>query len=463
VSTLLKETIDDPIEVPDMSEPPAFLRLAPEAEEPPHSDGHRSAAPDVEEYGPPVPDVSETDTTESDWAEGTISEAEIIEASETSGVLEDTPPETPPVTETPKPTPNRLLSLDAFRGLTILGMLLVNNVALDRRTPKQMLHADWSGAVHLADLVFPWFLLIVGVAIPYAAASRKTRGESYWRFVPKVFGRAITLVLLGCLIDSSAQHKPVFDLNVLQLIGLAYFVGALIYPIPPLLRGIVAAALLGAHWYILKHLPQPGAATGTFNEAQNAIIYLNQTYLSRWHLSGLVSVIPASAMVLIGTGIGDLLRLEAMRPWRKFAALCATGVVLLGLGLLWSHSIPFNKPLWSPSFMLYTAGWGALALAGFYAILDMFRWRWWAMPLLVFGSNAIFAYVAPILVKFYILQGWTWPGPGGKPWPLQTALLHASIVHWGPFHGGLVYTLGYVLVWWVVLFVLYRRGIFLRV
>ena len=161
--------------------------------------------------------------------------------------------------------------------------------------------------------------------------------------------------------------------------------------------------------------------------------------------------------------MGELLRRASLLPWRKFAALLGIGVVLVALGWLWSKAIPFNKPVWSPSFILYTAGWGVLALGTFYAVLDVKKWRWGALPLLVFGSNAIFAYVAPILTKFYILQGWTWPGPNGKPWPLQTALLHASIVHWGQFRGGIVYTLSYVLVWWVVLFVLYRRRIFLRV
>lgn len=365
--------------------------------------------------------------------------------------------------ELPKPTSNRLISLDAFRGLTILGMLLVNNIALDTRTPKQMLHADWSGAVSLADLVFPWFLFIVGVAIPYAAASRQAHGESYWRFVPKVFGRAITLVLLGCLIDSSAAMRPIFDLDVLQLIGLAYLVGALIYPIWLPVRAALAIALLGAHWYILLHVVQPGVGAGVFTESHNVVDYWNHAYLAKYHLSGLFSVVPAAAMVLIGTCIGDLLRRDAMRPWRKLAVLLSAGALMICVGLLVSMSIPFNKPVWTASFILYTAGWAALALGTFYIVLDIKKWRWGALPLLVFGSNAIFAYVAPILVKFYILQGWTWPGPGGHPWPLQTALLHGSIVHWGRVGGGIIYTLGYVLVWWIVLFIMYRRRIFLRV
>ncbi len=378
---------------------------------------------------------------------------------------EQTPDETPaPAPETlPKPTANRLISLDAFRGVTILGMLLVNNVALDTATPRQMLHAEWSGAVSLADLVFPWFLLIVGVAVPYAAASRQARGESFWRFVPKVFGRAITLVLLGCLIDSSASHRPVFDLNVLQLIGLAYLVAALLYPLSLPSRSVVAALFLGIHWYVLKHVPQPGAAPGTFTPDQNAVTYLNHAYFQRYHLSGLFSVLPASAMVLIGTVLGDVFRRESLRPWRKAAVVWAVGAALVGVGWLVSHSLPFNKPLWTASFILYTAGWGALALGTFYVFLDVLQLRWGALPLLVFGSNAIFAYVAPILTKFYILQDWTWPDANGKPWPLQTALLHASVVRWGQFDGGVVYTLGYVLFWWIVLFILYRKHIFLRV
>ena len=367
----------------------------------------------------------------------------------------------PPV-EAARPSPARLMALDAFRGLTILGMLLVNNIAMGDATPGQMTHAEM-GHIHLADLVFPWFLLIVGVAIPYAAASRRTQGVAYWKYLFKALGRALTLVLLGCFLDSSALHRPLFDLNVLQLIGLAYFVAVLVYVLPLPLRLAVAAGLLAGHAYLLTHVVIPGVGRGVLTESQNVIIYWNKAYLSRWHLNGLTSVIPTAALALVGTALGDVLRAERLAPVRKFAVLALAGVLMAAAGAWWGHSLPMSKPLWTASYILYTAGWGSLILAAFYAVLDARGWRAWAFPLLVFGSNAIFAYVVPIVTKIYVLQGWTVAGAGGVRLSLQDALLRGSSALFTRTEGGALYTGCYVLFWWLVLLFLYRRRIFLRV
>ena len=123
----------------------------------------------------------------------------------------------------------RLVSLDAFRGFAILGMLLVNNTVETPATPKHLTHAQWNQGVHFADFVAPWFLYIVGTAIPYAAASAKKRGMSNLQYGLKAAYRAVILVLLGLLVDSSVNHKPTIGLGVLQLIGLSYLAAALLY------------------------------------------------------------------------------------------------------------------------------------------------------------------------------------------------------------------------------------------
>lgn len=374
----------------------------------------------------------------------------------------DVSPDSPaPAPERFKPVPARLVALDAFRGLTILGMLLVNNIAMGAATPEQMAHAEF-GHVHLADFVFPWFLLIVGVAIPYAAASRLAHGVTYGRYLLKALGRALTLVLLGCFLDSSALHRPVFDLNVLQLIGLAYFVAVIVYALPMPVRFSAAALLLFGHTYILTHVAVPGVGRGVLTETQSVVAYWNKAYLTRYHLGGLTSVIPTAALALIGTALGDALRAERLTTGRKFALLTLVGLALAAGGWFWGRSLPMSKPLWTASFILYTAGWGSLTLALFYAVLDARGWRRWAFPLVVFGSNAIFAYVAPIVVKIYVLQGWTVAGPGGVHLPLQDFLLRASAAQFTRAEGGALYTACYVLFWWLVLLWLYRRKIFLR-
>lgn len=357
----------------------------------------------------------------------------------------------------------RLLSLDVFRGLTILGMLLVNNIELDYATPKQLVHAGWNKGVHFADMVFPWFLFIVGVAVPYAFASFRKKNEPIWKFYSKAFKRMLMLVFIGCLIDSCHQKAPVFDLGVLQIIGMAFFVAVLIYPLKLHWRLCVAAGLLLAHWALIRFVPYGGAFVGEFAETRNIIRHLNDVYLSRYHLQGLVSVVPTSALVLIGSAIGDLIRLHDMEQKRKLTIMLLSGCILGLMGYLWSYDLPYNKPVWTSSYILYTAGWASVVLGAIYFIVDMKGIRKWAFPLIVFGTNAIAAYAIPILVKLMILQTWTWTMPNGLKLPLQQAYLGALMYKWGAVGGGVAYTLSYLLVWWIVMYIFYRKNIFLKV
>lgn len=357
----------------------------------------------------------------------------------------------------------RLLSLDAFRGLTILGMLLVNNIALDTATPRHFQHARWGGGVNFADMVFPWFLFIVGVAIPYAFASHKKKGLSTVRYYLRAFNRMIALVFLGCLIDSSIAKTPIFDLGVLQLIGLAYFVAALLYRLPSAWRLSVAMLFLLAHWALIRFVPIPGVGSGVFSESQNIIKHINDVYLGAYHLSGLISVIPTSALVLVGTAVGDLLRCDNISNMRKMTSLFAGGLVLVVLGLVWNIDLPFNKPVWTPSYILFTAGWASGVLAVLYYIIDVLEWKAWAFPLVVYGSNAIVAYVLPILVKVFILWEWHWTCHNGSVITLQTAFLRFFTVHMGKITGGWIYTISYLAFWWLILLWLRHKKIYLRV
>ena len=357
----------------------------------------------------------------------------------------------------------RLVSLDAFRGLTIFGMLLVNNIMLDTATPRQLRHAGWNEGLNFADLVFPWFLFIVGVAIPYAVASHRKKGLPLWSYDLKVLSRAATLVFLGCLIDSSINRRPIFDLNVLQLIGLAYMVAALLYELPITRRVFLASGFLVAHWAAIKYLPIPGVGVGVFTPSQNIINHFNQVYLQPCHLNGLFSVVTTSALAILGTVVGDILRSEPDNRLRKVGYLALGGIALTLLGWLWSRDIPFSKPLWTSSYVLYSAGLGALVLSFFYLVMDVKGWRWWAFPLVVFGMNAIVAYVAPILVKVYIFQEWMWKMPDGSNLPIGVAIPHWFYVHFGRVPGGWAYTMSYILACWIVLFQMYRKKVFVRV
>lgn len=373
-----------------------------------------------------------------------------------------------------KPKPARLVSLDAFRGLTIFGMLLVNNVSLGGQTPRQLMHAEWANHVNLADLVFPWFLFIVGVAIPYAAASARRKHLPTLQYDMKALWRALSLVFLGCVIDSFLAHKIVLDLGVLQVIGLAYFVTVLLGGFFHLTgRLVMAGVLLLANYLLIMHYPVPGVGPGVFTENSNVIDYLNKTYLTTFDggffsasVKGILSVIPTTAMVLIGTAVGDLLRRKKLDPYVKFGILEVCGAGMVAGGLIASHFIAFNKPCWTASYLLYCAGWACIGLGIMYLLVDMTPGKTGAKiasPLLIFGTNAIVAYVAPILTKVAILRNLHFAGANGKPLDGEQMVQNWFYDHAGRIQGGWLYTFAYIGFWWCVLLFLYRKRWFLRV
>jgi predicted acyltransferase len=341
-------------------------------------------------------------------------------------------------------------------------MLLVNNIALDTDTPPQLMHADWNKGLHLADLVFPWFLFCVGVAVPFSAASRSNQRLGKLRFVWKAFVRATILVGLGCLVDSAVYHQLTFDMGVLQLIGVAYLLAAIAYQAPFWLRISIAAALMIGYALLIQTVRFPGGFAGQMDENRNIILYINDTYFARYKLDGLLSAIPTAGLVLYGTVIGDTLRHKTWKDVTKFSILVGTGVLCMAVGDIWSVFLAYNKPIWTPSYLLFSGGVGALILAAFYLLVDVARARWMAFPLLVFGSNAILAYVVPIFVKMLVWPKWIVATTKGNL-PVQEAFLDWLKGNYGSISGGWVYTGSYIALWWLVLLALYRMRFFVRV
>lgn len=356
----------------------------------------------------------------------------------------------------------RLESLDALRGFTIFLMLFVNNFGLDVDTPPYILHAPWNSGIYLADFVFPWFLYCVGVAIPFSYYSFKKKGLTVYQFYFKAFGRMILLFLFGCLINSSIAKTPVFSLGVLQLIALAYFAGSLFYKVPGQSRAIIAAVLLLGYWVAIKFIPIPGIGAGFFEENKNLLYYLNTTYLKSLNLAGLFSVIPTTGMVIIGSLIGDYL-LKQENQTIKTRKILLLGIGLSLIGMLWNTSLPYNKNVWTPSYIVVMAGLATIFLGILYFIIDVKNNKKWAYPLMVFGSNAIFAYVVPILLKLWIFQEWRIAAADGKTVTIQQGYISFLMGHTGRIEGGWLYTFTYILFWWLVLWQLYRKKMFFKV
>ncbi len=359
--------------------------------------------------------------------------------------------------------PARLLSLDALRGFTIFLMLIVNNMALDETTPRIVTHAPWNSGVYFADFVFPWFLFCVGLALPYSYTSFCKKGLPRWHFLLKAAQRTAMLVFLGCLIESSIIKRPLFSLGVLQLIGLAYFTGALLYRFKWTVRIAVAAVFLLLYGAAIQFIPVPEIGVGVFEENRNLIHYVNTTVLAPFHLKGLFSAIPTGALVLIGTVITDLLRAKTISEKKKLLIMTAAGAAMTGFSYLWNFALPFNKTVWTPSYIVLMAGSGTLVLAILYLVIDLYRIQKWAFPFYVFGSNAIFAYVVPILVKVLILMVIKIDIGTGSQVSLQQAAITGLIALLGLKLGSWSYTALYILIWWFILYFLYRKKWFIRV
>lgn len=356
----------------------------------------------------------------------------------------------------------RLVSLDAFRGLTVILMLIVNNIALDTFTPDAFTHAAWNQGLRLADFVFPWFLLCVGLSIPMSFASFKKKGLPSWRLDIKILGRAAGLVGLGCVVNAAISKQFVFTLGVLQLIGLAYFLAAYAYELPAVRRLVVATLMLGGYGMALRFLPVPGAPVGTFTESSNFIDHVNRTYLVMYNLDGIFSAIPTAALMIYAGLVGDALTNPKLDHLRRMVVMLVSGIVMLVAGLAANSMLPYNKPTWTPSYLLVTGGAGLLLLCGLYLFTDALKWNKWPFVLLVFGSNAILAYVLPVLAKVMVFSVWTMKSPKGNI-SIQEALLNSLVSHLGRVSGGWAYTWIYIACWWVILMVFYRKKVFLRV
>lgn len=172
--------------------------------------------------------------------------------------------------------PKRLTSLDAFRGLTIIAMLMVNNPGYDSAFPRQFRHGHWGEMITFCDLIFPWFLFIVGVAVPFSASAFHRRVSGFLPYLIKAVRRMLLLLFFGILIDCSINKRIVIGMDVLQLIGLAYFAGAMIYELPKRWRLIIAGSLLVLHWAAIRFIPIPGVGAGFFEPDKNLISYINQ-------------------------------------------------------------------------------------------------------------------------------------------------------------------------------------------
>lgn len=349
----------------------------------------------------------------------------------------------------------RLASLDALRGCTVAAMLLVNDPGDWAHVYWPLDHSVWNGCTP-TDLVFPFFLFVVGVSVAVSILPRLEQGVPPDALVRSAMWRALRIVLLGVAINVLAAlimpHAHLRFPGVLQRIGLC-FAGVALFALHTRARTqwVTIAGLLLGYWGLLLLGGSLEPWTNIVSRFDSALfgrfVYLIDPATGRGHdPEGLLGTLPSLATTLLGLRAGCWLRRGRLR------SLLVFGVTAALLGALWSLWLPLNKNLWTPSFVLWTAGWAALALLAFHGLIDR---RGWPALGRRFGVNAIAAYAGSELMQIVL------PVLG------QDALYQHLFASWmtprfGPYVPSLAFALAFVAVWWLIVRAMDRRQMYLK-
>lgn len=389
----------------------------------------------------------------------------------------------------------RLLSLDVFRGLTIAGMLLVNNPGTWSAIYPPLEHAEWHGWTP-TDLIFPFFLFIVGITTHLSLTSRRKRGASDGEIVRQILRRGGLIILAGLLLGGFPYapfvlHLPfgiVFDsatanigistwrvTGVLQRIGVAYIFAALLTMHAPTKRTIaMIVALLVGYWIAMTLIPVPGQGLGMYTLDRpdatlgawldRAIIGTNHMWRGSrtWDPEGILSTIPAIGTAMLGVLAGRWIG-SGRALIDRVAGLFALGSIAMMVGLIWNWAFPINKNLWTSSFVVFTAGLACVTLATCMWLIDVQGRRGWTRPFVIFGVNPLFAFIGEGFLSRLIYSLVKVPADG-KLVSVQSAFYHTVYASWlSPRNASLLFAITYVLVFFVIMRELYKRDIVIKV
>lgn len=400
------------------------------------------------------------------------------------------------------PPRERLLSLDVFRGMTVAGMLLVNNPGTWSSIYHPLEHASWHGWTP-TDLIFPFFLFIAGITTHLSLSARRARGDDERAIRAQIIRRGLLIFLFGLLVNgfpyftwgnvAGIADPTLLDritdrllhwriLGVLQRIGLAYMFAALLTQRSTLRQqvAIVAALLLG-YWVVMTALPVPGEGTigsllldtpGRTMAAWVDRLVLDWRHLGlgnhlwgasvTWDPEGVLSTVPAIGTAMLGNLAGRWI--GEQRPLtERLAGLSAAGALAMMVGLMWNWVFPINKALWTSSYVLFTAGLAALTLATVMWIVDLQRVRGWTRFFVIYGVNPIIAFVGSAVMARCIYSIFK-VTMDGKRIPLQEGIYRTLFASWlSPMNASLAFAVSFVLLWYGILVLLHRRGIILKV
>ena len=400
-------------------------------------------------------------------------------------------------------TRERLLSLDVFRGLTVAGMLLVNDPGTWSAIYPPLEHAEWHGWTP-TDLIFPFFLFIVGITTQLSISARRARGDDDAAIRRQILRRGALIFLFGFLINgfpfftwgtiTGVGDPSFFDrivdrlyhwriFGVLQRIGVAYLISALIATRASIRTQVtIAAALLFGYWFVMTLLPVPGT-NGTpgalllDHPPSTMAAYWDRFFLDwsrfglgnhlwvgsvTWDPEGILSTSGAIGTALLGNLAGRWI--GQPRPLaERINGLFAAGALGMMAGLMWHWSFPINKGLWTGSYVVFTAGMAGVALATIMWLVDVHGWRRWTTPFVIYGVNPMVAFVGSAVLA-RLIYSIVKVNYGGQRVSLQAAIYQSAFASWlSPMNASLAFAIAFVLFWLAILTVLYRRNIILKV
>lgn len=374
----------------------------------------------------------------------------------------------------------RLLSLDVFRGATVAAMILVNNPGDWANIYAPLEHANWSGCTPM-DLIFPFFLFIVGVSIAYAMSGKKADPALHQQTILRALKRALILFGLGLFLslypkiftDPLGALQTVRIPGVLQRIAVVFLLSSIIF-LKNTEKNIfrIGLGILILYWVLMNLVPVPGVGYPNLEKETNLGAWLDRTILTEAHLwktaktwdpEGLLSTLPAISTGLFGVLVGTYLKRRDLDESTKVAWLFAAGAISTGLGLLWDLQFPINKSLWTSSFVLYTGGLATIILSLCYWLIDIYQQNRFTTPFVVYGKNAITVFFLSGLLP-RTLNMFTVTAADGTKTGLQSWMYSNWFApYFSPVNASLAWAIAQILFWFVILYIMYKKKIFIKV
>ncbi len=377
-------------------------------------------------------------------------------------------------------------------------MLLVNNPGTWSAIFPPLEHAEWHGWTP-TDLIFPFFLFIVGITTHLSISARRARGDDEGAIVRQILRRGAIIYLLGFLMalfpfyqwgsiesmpDASIVDRVMYRLAHVRILGVLPRI-AIVYVCAALLtlrtnlkqQVVIVAVLLFGYWFVMTVLPVPGEG-GTIgallldDKSRNLAAWFDRAILTTDHIwsgsvtydpEGPLSTIPAIGTAMLGVIAGRWIAMTERPLIERIAGLCAVGALVMMLGAMWHWVFPINKNLWTSSYVLFTAGMAAISLATIMWIVEHYNVRWWTKPFVIFGVNPIVAFVGSGVMARLIYTLWK-VDYAGKSQSIQSVIYQSVLLPWLPPRvASLAFALTFVLFWLGILTVMYRRNIILKV